>query len=52
MRSGLMECDVRGIVVQEFILTGFETHSVLARWVTNVFVRLEISWGRSEGRWR
>jgi hypothetical protein len=37
MRNGLMECDVRGIVIQEFILTGFETQSVLARWVTKAF---------------
>jgi hypothetical protein len=35
--SGLMECDFRGIVVQEFILTGFETYGVHARSVYKCF---------------
>jgi hypothetical protein len=32
-----MECDFRGIVVQEFILAGFETYGVHARSVYKCF---------------
>jgi hypothetical protein len=41
MRVGVMECNVRGIIVQEFILAWFRTHSVPARWVTDVFFATE-----------